>query len=64
MPNDRLVHALELFTRFVGVGVAASGLFLSFSVPILGVPLVAVGLLFALRPAVAGELLDVLAWFA
>lgn len=64
MPNDRLIGALELFARLVGVAVAGSGLVLLPSAPILGVPLLAVGVLFAVRPATAGELLDAVASLA
>lgn len=64
MPNERLVGAFELFARLVGVTAAVGGLALVPSAPVLGVPLLAVGLLFALRPATAGELLDIAASLA
>lgn len=58
MPNDRLLRVFELFARLVGVVTAGVGLVLLPGSPILGVVLLGVGLLFALRPATAGELLD------
>jgi len=59
--NDQLADGLELFARLVGVVTALGGVLLLPSAPILGVPLLAVGVLFALRPATAGELLDIAA---
>lgn len=61
MANDLLLSAFELFARLFGVATAIGGVVLLPSAPILGVPLIAVGLLFALRPAVAGELFDIAA---
>ncbi|WP_158055672.1 hypothetical protein [Halorussus halophilus] len=61
MPSERILDALQLFTRLVGVVIAAGGVLLSTSAPIFGVPLVVVGLLFVLRPAIASELLDIVA---
>ncbi|UPV75279.1 hypothetical protein M0R89_04230 [Halorussus limi] len=59
--NERLANGLELFARLVGVVAALGGVLLLPSAPILGVPLLVVGILFALRPATAGELLDIAA---
>lgn len=64
MVNERLLKAMELFARLIGVVIAAGGLLFLPSTPVLGVPLLAVGLLFALRPATASELLDIVASIA
>lgn len=59
MVNERLLGALELFARAVGIVTAVGGLLLLPSTLIFGVPLLAVGLLLAVRPATAGQVLDV-----
>jgi len=64
MSNERLLGAYKLFARLFGVVMTAGGLVVLPSLPIVGVPLIAVGLLFALRPVTAGELLDIVASLA
>lgn len=64
MSDERLIGAYRLLARLFGIGMSVGGLFLLPSAPILGVPLLAVGLLFALRPVTAGELLDIAASLA
>lgn len=59
--NQRILRAFELFARLLGVGLVVAGLLVASSAPLYGAPLVAVGLLFALRPSVAAELLDLVA---
>lgn len=61
MSNERLLGAYRLFARLLGIAMTVGGLVVLPSVPIVGVPLIAVGLLFALRPVTAGELLDIAA---
>ena len=64
MVNERLLGFLELFARAIGVVTAVGGLLLLPTTPVFGVPLFAVGLLFAVRPTTDGELLDIAASIA
>lgn len=54
----RLLGALVLFARAVGVVTAVGGLLLLPANPVFGVPLFAVGLLLVVRPAAVGRVLD------
>lgn len=58
MVNQRLLRVFELVARLVGVALVIVGGAVALSAPIYGVPVVAVGLLFALKPRIAAELLD------
>lgn len=58
MVDRRHLRALERFTRLLGVGLVGVGILLARSSPVYGVPVVAVGLLFALRPYLGAELLE------
>lgn len=61
MVRDGVVNALELFARLLGVGLSLLGVLSLGWTPVVGVPLLAVGLLFALRPATAAELVELAA---
>lgn len=56
-------RAVGLLARAVGVCLAAVGLFLCLDAPVFGVPIVVVGLAFAVRPRVVAEVLE-LVWDA
>lgn len=61
MVDGRLRRVFEVFARLLGMGISAVGLLLATSSPIIGIPLIGLGLLLALRPYVAGELVDLAA---
>ncbi|NEU57653.1 hypothetical protein [Halorussus sp. MSC15.2] len=56
-----LHRALGAFVRLFGVAVAVVGAFLSLESATVGVPLVVFGAVFALRPAVLGQILELVA---
>jgi hypothetical protein len=63
MAETRFLRALERLVRLAGVGLVAAGLFVSLSSPVFGVPLAGIGLLFALRPRIAAELVELASLF-
>lgn len=61
MVTQRHFRVLESFTRLLGVGFVVVRLSVARSSPVYGIPAVVIGLLFALRPYVGAELLELAA---
>ncbi|UPV73016.1 hypothetical protein M0R89_10690 [Halorussus limi] len=59
--KETVRRALSTFARPFGIGVALFGAFVSTQSPPVGVPMVVFGAVFALRPAVVGRTLELVA---